>query len=141
MDPRDVNCSKNRTARTQGTSRAAITLPTAESQQQQRQQEHHGQQHQQNSSMDTNIVFRTRGKKINPADCHLVYNGNEIGMPEDQSLIYEIERIYNEGPTKNFKLLGVLLDEYLTFDDRITNLCLKISKSLFCLSHVKNFVT
>jgi hypothetical protein len=61
-------------------------------------------------------------------------------MPEDQSLIYEIERIYNEGPTKNFKLLGVLLDEYLTFDDHITNLCSKISKSLFCLNRVKNFV-
>jgi len=61
-------------------------------------------------------------------------------MLEDESLIYEIERIYNEGPTKNFKLLGVLLDEYLTFDDHITNLCSKISKSLFCLNRVKNFV-
>jgi hypothetical protein len=53
--------------------------------------------------------------------------------------MYEIERIFNEGPKKKFKLLGVLLDEYLTFDDHIINLCSKISKSLFCLNRVKNF--
>jgi hypothetical protein len=39
------------------------------------------------------IVFRTRGKIINPVDCRLVYNGNEIGQPEDPSMIYDIERI------------------------------------------------
>jgi hypothetical protein len=53
-----------------------------------------------NTAKTKYIVFRTPGKKINPADCHLVYNGNEIRMPEDQSLIYEIERIYTESPTK-----------------------------------------
>ncbi len=40
-------------------------------------------------------------------------------MPKDPNLVYEIERIHNEGEIKNFKLLGVLLDEYLTFDDHI----------------------
>ncbi len=61
-------------------------------------------------------------------------------MPEDPNLIYEIERIHNEGETKNFKLLGVLLDEYLTFDDHISNLCSEIAQSLFCINRVKNFV-
>ncbi len=42
---------------------------------------------------------------------------------------------------KNFKLLGVLFDEYLSFEDHTTNLCNKISKSLFCMNRVKNFVT
>jgi hypothetical protein len=86
------------------------------------------------------IVFRTRGKNINPADCHLVYNGNEIGQPEDPAMIYDIERIYNEGTTKNFKLLGVLFDEYLSFEDHINSICTKIAKSLFCIKRVKNFV-
>ena len=36
------------------------------------------------------IVFRTRGKIINPLDCHLVFNSNEIGQPEDPALIYDI---------------------------------------------------
>jgi hypothetical protein len=93
-----------------------------------------------NTSKTKYIIFRTRGKQINPRDCHLVYNGNEVGVPEDPNLIYEIERIHNEGETKNFKLLGVLLDEYLTFDDHISNLCSKIAKSLFCINRVKNFV-
>jgi hypothetical protein len=87
------------------------------------------------------IVFRTRGKIINPVDCHLVYNGNEIGQPEDPSMIYDIERIYNDGETKNFKLLGVLIDEYLSFEDHIDSLCTKISKSLFCINKIKNFVS
>jgi hypothetical protein len=67
-------------------------------------------------------------------------NGNEIGMPVNQDLIHPVERIHNEGETKNFKLLGVLFDEYLSFDDHITDLCAKISKSLFCINRIKNFV-
>jgi hypothetical protein len=86
------------------------------------------------------IVFRTRGKIINPLDCHLVFNSNEIGQPEDPALIYDIERIYNDGPTKSFKLLGVLFDEYLSFDAHISSLCSKISKSLFCINRIKNFI-
>ncbi len=34
----------------------------------------------------------------------------------------------------------MLFYEYLSFDDHISNLCAKISKSLFCLNHIKNFV-
>ena len=86
------------------------------------------------------MVFRTRGKIIDPHDCHLVYNSNEMGLPENQALIYPIERIHNEGETRSFKLLGVLFDEYLTFDDHISNVCTKISKSLFCINRVKKFV-
>jgi hypothetical protein len=56
------------------------------------------------------------------------------------AMIYDIERIYNDGPTKNFKLLGVLTDEHLSFEDHINNLCTKISKSLFCTKRIKNFV-
>jgi hypothetical protein len=79
------------------------------------------------------IVFRTRGKIINPLD------ENEIGLPNNPDLIYPIERIYNEGNTKSFKLLGVLFDEFLSFDDHISNLCAKVSKSLFCINRVKYF--
>jgi hypothetical protein len=64
---------------------------------------------------------------------------NEKNENENR-LIYEIERIHNEGPLTSFKLLGVLLDEYLSFDDHINSLCTKISKSLFCINRVKNFV-
>jgi hypothetical protein len=87
------------------------------------------------------IVFRTRGKRVEPVDCQLVYNDNEIGTIEDPNLIYPITRVFNEGDEKNFKLLGILFDEYLSFEDHITSICSKISKSLFCLNRIKNFVT
>jgi hypothetical protein len=87
------------------------------------------------------IVFRTRGKHINPADCQIVYNSNETGTVNDPTLITSIERIHNEGTTKTFKLLGVLLDEYLSFDQHIDSVCAKISKSLFCINRVKILLT
>ncbi len=49
-------------------------------------------------------------------------------------------KIYNEGQEKFFKLLGVHFDEYLSFDPHIAHLCAKISKSLFCINRIKNFV-
>ncbi len=87
------------------------------------------------------MIFRTRGKAINPLDCQLMFNKNEIGLPEDPELIHPVERIYNDGTTRNFKLLGVLFDEFLTFDDHISHLCAKVSKSLFCINRIKNFVS
>jgi hypothetical protein len=76
------------------------------------------------------IVFRTRGKRVNPADCMLVYNDNEIGSPENPELIYPISRIYNDGDEKSFKLLGVLFDEYLSFDEHVT-VCVQKYLSLY----------
>jgi hypothetical protein len=61
------------------------------------------------------IVFRTQGKKINPEECILYFNNNEPGKPVNPNLIYPIDRIYNDGPEKSFKLLGVMFDEYLSF--------------------------
>jgi hypothetical protein len=87
------------------------------------------------------IVFRTRGKRVDPNDCILIYNNNEIGKPENPNLLFPITRVHNDGIEKNFKLLGVLFDEYLSFDDHISHLCAKISKSLYCMNRVKNFVT
>ncbi len=63
-----------------------------------------------------------------------------VGQPFDPTLITPVDRIYNEGPETRFKLLGVLIDEYLSFSDHILNVCAKISKSLFCIKRIKNFV-
>jgi hypothetical protein len=94
-----------------------------------------------NTSKTKFIVFRTRGKRIDPSDCELVFNNNELGKEEDPNLIFEIKRVHNEGEEKSYKALGVLLDEYLSFDEHISHLCAKISKSLFCINRIKNFVT
>jgi hypothetical protein len=94
-----------------------------------------------NTSKTKFIVFRTRGKRVDPADCSLVFNSNEIGQLENPELIVPITRVHSDGEEKSFKLLGVLFDEYLSFDAHVTSLCAKISKSLFCLNRIKNFVT
>jgi hypothetical protein len=64
----------------------------------------------------------------------------EIGLPNDPALISPIERVHNEGRKTSFKLLGILLDEYLSFNDHISMLTRKISKSLYCINRVKNCV-
>jgi hypothetical protein len=73
------------------------------------------------------------GKVIDSNECRLLFNTNEIGQPEDASLITHSDRIYNTGQEKHFKLLGVLFDEYLSYDDHIAYRCTKISESLFCI--------
>jgi hypothetical protein len=86
------------------------------------------------------IVFRTFNKPENPLDCVITYNSTEIGLPNDPALISPIECVHNEGRETSFKLFGILLDEYLSFNDHISMLTRKISKSLYCINHVKNFV-
>jgi hypothetical protein len=86
------------------------------------------------------IIFRTQGKIINNNECMLLFNNNEPGQPEDPDLITPIDRIHNEGPESSFKLLGVMIDEYLSFNAHISHVSAKISKSLFCINKIKNFV-
>jgi hypothetical protein len=93
-----------------------------------------------NTSKTKFIIFRTRGKRDPAEECLLVYNDNNLGMPEDPNLVFPLSQIHNDGEEKCFKLLGILLDEYLSFDAHIDHLFTKISKSLFCLNRVKNFV-
>ncbi len=80
------------------------------------------------------------GKVVDSNECRLLFNNIEIGQPEDASLITHSDRIYNTGQEKHFKLLGVLFDEYLSFDDHIAYHCTKISESLFCIDRIKNLV-
>jgi hypothetical protein len=87
------------------------------------------------------IVFRTRGKRVDPADCIVLYNNNELGKDENPDLITPVQRVFNDGEETSFKLVGVLFDEYLSFEDHVSSICAKISKSLFCINRVKNFVT
>ena len=58
-------------------------------------------------------------------------------------LVSELERIHSnhENPTsRSYKLLGILFDEHLSFSHHIDLLKNKLSKALFCINRVKNFV-
>jgi hypothetical protein len=93
-----------------------------------------------NASKTKFIIFKTHNKPVNPLECNIVYNSTEIGLPDDPNMISPIDRISHESNEKHFKLLGVLLDENLSFKAHIDMLCSKISKSLFCINRVKNFI-
>jgi hypothetical protein len=93
-----------------------------------------------NASKTKYIIFRTQNKPVDPLVCNIVYNSTELGLPDDPALISPIDRISFNNAESSFKLLGVLFDEHLCFKPHIDMLCSKISKSLYCLSRVKNFV-
>ena len=93
-----------------------------------------------NTSKTKFIIFRNQTKQIDNELAKLTFNSNIIGTPDDPNKYFEIERIYNDGPTKYFKLLGILLDEHLSFQYHIDTLCAKISKSLYIINCAKNLL-
>jgi Reverse transcriptase (RNA-dependent DNA polymerase) len=96
-----------------------------------------------NVSKTKYIIFRSKGKKIeNPGQ--ILFNNNEIGMPENPSLIFPLERVFNENPNpehQTYKLLGCFFDEYLSFDKHVDYICAKISCSNFCIKRVSNVLS
>ena len=57
------------------------------------------------------------------------------------NLITPLERITNQSENPSVKLLGVYLDEHLTFDSHVDKICKKINSALFYLNSVKNFLS
>ena len=87
-----------------------------------------------NISKTKYIIFHGKGKKVNLTNLSVVYNDNEIGKIEDPLLITPLERVFNENPkkeSKSYKLLGVYLDETLSFKSHIDKICNKLNRSIF----------
>jgi hypothetical protein len=42
------------------------------------------------------IIFRTQGKAVDPDQCRIVFNSNEMGQVVNNELIKPIDRIYND---------------------------------------------
>ena len=65
-------------------------------------------------------------------------------MTKDKNLIYNVERVsfknINEDD-RHFTLLGIYLDENLTFEKHINNLCAKLSKALYFMRKSKNILS
>ena len=97
-----------------------------------------------NISKTKYIIFHTKGKKINNFDNNsIVFDENEIGGAQDPALVTPLGRIYDAHPSsdqKSYKLLGIFLDETLSFNSHAKFLTNKLSKALFCLNRAKNFL-
>ena len=91
------------------------------------------------------IIFRPKGTKISIdlENNGVVFNSNELGVPENPNKIFKLGRIFNENEDKQertYKFLGILLDEYLSFNAHCDLICKKLAKSNFIISRVKNML-
>ena len=74
------------------------------------------------------------GLKANPGKFHLLLSDKN----EEYSLKVESSEVKN---SKSQKLLGITIDNKLTFDDHVSSICTKASQKLHALSRVSNFMT
>ena len=84
------------------------------------------------------MIFSNR--RVVP-DFPFVFYSNDINCPADVNLIFPLERISNGSPLPAIKMLGVYLDEFLTFDFHCSTICKKINSALFHLNSVKNLLS
>jgi hypothetical protein len=97
-----------------------------------------------NISKTKYVIFRPKGANydINITG-EIVFNDNEIGQPVDPDKVTVLERIHSGHPVhsnRSYKLLGVYLDEYLSFHEHVKHVCNKVAQSNFIINRAKNFL-
>jgi Reverse transcriptase (RNA-dependent DNA polymerase) len=97
-----------------------------------------------NVSKTKYIIFRNKGMPVNIDETGpVVYDDNEIGKPLNRNKIKPLDRVHNDNVNtsdRSYKLLGLYLDEYLSFYTHCNTVCTKLAKSNFIINKVKNFV-
>jgi hypothetical protein len=90
------------------------------------------------------MIFKNKGVRIpNEINDQLIYDDNDDDFPYDPNKLTKLDRIYGASPVtsnRTYKLLGLYLDEHLTFDYHCDVTCSKLAKSNFVISRVKNFL-
>jgi hypothetical protein len=89
------------------------------------------------------IIFKPKGKKVElHAEQGVFFNDNDIGQLNPDK-IYKLDRIYDNNPVpqdRTYKLLGVLLDEHLSFNQHCMYISNKIAQSNFIIAKTKNLL-
>lgn len=97
-----------------------------------------------NVSKTKYIIFKPKGTRINLGlEGGVVFDNNEIGQPWDKDKVIPLERIHNDNTNisnRTYKLLGLYLDEHLSFDYHCTHVCTKIAQSNYIINRAKNFL-
>lgn len=94
-----------------------------------------------NLSKTKYMVFHSKGKKIETDNLKLYFNNNDLNVPQVQDRIIELERITNDSVIPYIKVLGVYLDENLTFDCHVKHVISKMSTALFTIRRASNVLT
>jgi hypothetical protein len=94
-----------------------------------------------NISKTKYIIFRTKNRNINLNGREIYMNFNSPNSIQKPELKVKLSRVYNDGDKSNqtYKLLCVLFDEYLSFNQHIAYVQRKLSRSLYLLNRAKNF--
>jgi hypothetical protein len=87
------------------------------------------------------MLFHTRGK---PIDQHIdiTYDDNEPNC-DDPQRIHPVERFHSKhlNPAcRAYKILGIYIDDQLTFDSHTQHIISKLNCSLYCINRVKHFL-
>jgi hypothetical protein len=96
-----------------------------------------------NVSKTKYIIFRSKNRCINLNGNEIYMNFNTPNSGQKPELKVKLARVYNDGDNANqtYKLLGVLFDEYLSFNQHIAYVQRKLARSLYLLNRAKNFLT
>lgn len=87
------------------------------------------------------ILFHTKGKHIDQ-HIELIYDDNEPNC-NDPQLMHPVERYHSKHPNSEcraYKILGVYIDEQLTFDYHTQHIIAKLNRSLYCINRIKHFL-
>jgi len=97
-----------------------------------------------NISKTKYIIFKNKGVQIKLNENEgVVYDNNEIGQPHDINKVTRLDRIYSDNPDtqdRTYKLLGLYLDEHLSFNHHCKHICTKLAQSNFIINRTKNFL-
>ena len=86
----------------------------------------------------TKVMIFSNKKQI--SEFNFVFNNNDIGR-NNPDLITKLERISNASSVPYFKMLGVYLDEHLTFDHHCLKITKKINSALYLINRAKHLLS
>jgi hypothetical protein len=90
------------------------------------------------------IIFKPKGMNAKIDESNWFYlDNNDIDSQNDPAKMFKLDRISSDNPVicdRTYKLLGVYLDEHLSFDYHCTAVCNEIARSNYIISRVKNLL-
>jgi sarcosine oxidase/L-pipecolate oxidase len=96
-----------------------------------------------NVSKTKYMIFRTKNRAVNMHNKNICIDFNDHNGTYCPEKNVVLSRVHNNADSDNqtYKLLGVIFDEFLSFNQHVAYIHSKISKSLFLLNRCKNFLT
>jgi len=86
------------------------------------------------------IIFHNKGKKVDLKGKEITFHSNPSSPSSPPT---PLERIHSKHPDpskRSYKLLGILIDENLSFEYQINSLRNKLSRSIYIINKAKHFL-